>query len=462
MRRNNLSALLVFSVVFLLVITCVIPSASLMNAEESDLVLDDPNPSYVEGTEHKVEGIIPIGATAVVNGQNAEVFRKFKHTVKLKDDPSFTSVKIDLIDPNGETAESREVFIENKGILRMWMQQNNPKWTVDGTEHTFYAPPTSFRGSTMLPFRAIAEAFGATVEWVAPTKSIVMKLNDTKLILTIGSNIAKINGVDVELMTATTIINGSVMVPLWFVTEAFGAEVEWHAEDRSVTVEKIIRPQPDDNQTPSLNIGNIFLDDPNPSVLEQTEFTIEGAIPFEHTVKINGEDTEIFRKFKQTIDIKEAPSFTPVNIEVSDSGGTIIEEGKFKVENIYVLRMWLQQNNSNWKVIGTEHNLSVPPTNISGSLLLPFRAIADAFGAEITWIAETKTVILDFGSTHIELTIGNTTAIMNGVEITLTVAPTIKNGSTLVPLRFVGEAFGAEVTWHGEDRSVDIKKLIYP
>ena len=462
MRRNNLSALLVFSVVFLLVIACVIPSVATMNAEESDLILDNLSPSYVEGTEHKVEGIIPIGATAVVNGQDAEVFRKFKHTVKLNDDPSFTSVKIDLIDPSGETAESREVHIENKGILRMWMQQNNPKWTVDGVEDTFSVPPTIISGNMMLPFRAIAEAFGATVEWVAPTRSIIMKLNDTKLILTIGSNIAKINGVELRLTVAPTIINGTTMVPLRFTAEAFGAEVEWHSKDKSITIQKVIYPKPEDDQTPSLNIGNIFLDDPNPSVLEQTEFTVEGTIPFEHTVKVNGEDAEIFRKFRQTIDIKEPPSFTPVNIEVSDSGGNIIEERTTKVENVGVLRMWLQQDNPDWKVNGVDGKLSVPPTNIDGSILLPFRAIAEAFGAEVNWIAKTKTIVMNLGSTHIELTIGSTTAIMNGVEVTLTVAPTIVNSSTLVPLRFVGEAFGAEVNWVAEDKSVDIKKLIYP
>jgi len=170
-----------------------------MNAEESDLILDDPNPSYVEGTEHKVEGIIPIGATAVVNGQESEIFRKFKHTVKLKDDPSFTSVKIDLINPSGETAESREVFIENKGMLRLWLQQDNPKWTVDDTYGLLVVPPTNVNGRLMLPFRAIGEAFGATMNWVGETRTIIMELDDTELEITLGSSIAKMNSREVKL-----------------------------------------------------------------------------------------------------------------------------------------------------------------------------------------------------------------------------------------------------------------------
>jgi len=252
------------------------------------------------------------------------------------------------------------------------------------------------------------------------------------------------------------------MVPLRFVGEAFDAEVTWHGEDRSVTINKIIHPRPDNNQTPSLNIGNIFLDDPNPSVLEQTEFTIEGAIPFEHTVKINGEDAEIFRKFRQTIDIKESPSFTPVNIEVSDSGGNIIEERTFKVENIGMLRMkfWLDRNTM--LLNGKEIPVDVPVQIFNGSTMIPVRFIAEGFGADITWVPETKTIIIDFGSTDIQLIIDSPAAFVNGVEVTLYQPAQVIDGRTMVPFRFLTEAFGSTVEWIGSEKAILIEKLIYP
>jgi len=205
-----------------------------------------------------------------------------------------------------------------------------------------------------------------------------------------------------------------------------------------------------------------ILVEPFESVIEATEYEIVGRVDPGSKVEVNGVEAEVVNDFfRITIKLQDAPSFTPVNIKATDAAGNT-SEVDLKIENVGVLTMWLQQNNPEWKVNGVDDTLSVPPTNVNGSLLLPFRAIAEAFGAEVNWIATTRTVVMDLGNTHLELTIDNTTAIMNGVEVTLTVAPTIVNGSTLVPLRFVGEAFGAEVTWNGEDKSVDIKKLIYP
>ncbi len=54
----------------------------------------------------------------------------------------------------------------------------------------------------------------------------------------------------------------------------------------------------------------------------------------------------------------------------------------------------------------------------------------------------------------VELQIGNLTAYRNGEEITLQQEPVISQDRTLVPLRFVGEALGAQVTWDGETLTV--------
>lgn len=58
---------------------------------------------------------------------------------------------------------------------------------------------------------------------------------------------------------------------------------------------------------------------------------------------------------------------------------------------------------------------------------------------------------------EIVLTIGSTEAIVNGKEITLDVAPVIMNNRTLVPIRFVSEALGYEVSWDEATQQVKIK-----
>lgn len=59
---------------------------------------------------------------------------------------------------------------------------------------------------------------------------------------------------------------------------------------------------------------------------------------------------------------------------------------------------------------------------------------------------------------RIELRIGNKNALIDGESVMLDVAPIIKDGRTLVPLRFIGEAFGAWVDYDEYDQSITIVK----
>lgn len=61
---------------------------------------------------------------------------------------------------------------------------------------------------------------------------------------------------------------------------------------------------------------------------------------------------------------------------------------------------------------------------------------------------------------RIVLTIGSTTAIVDGREVELDVPPQIVNGRTLVPLRFVAEALGCRVDWEPKDGATE-RVLIY-
>ncbi|MCY9661625.1 copper amine oxidase N-terminal domain-containing protein [Paenibacillus chondroitinus] len=81
----------------------------------------------------------------------------------------------------------------------------------------------------------------------------------------------------------------------------------------------------------------------------------------------------------------------------------------------------------------------------NGVTLVPLRVITSAFGAALSWASETQTVGLTYNGTSISLQIGSTTATVNGKEEQIEVAPELKNGTTMVPLRFISEKFGASV-----------------
>ena len=105
---------------------------------------------------------------------------------------------------------------------------------------------------------------------------------------------------------------------------------------------------------------------------------------------------------------------------------------------------------------GSPLPMAVPPNNVNGRVMVPLRAIFEALGATVQWNPVDQGIVATKGNTTIRLQIGSTAAFNNGVQVTLDAAPQIEGGRTLVPVRFVGEALGAEVTWDGTNRQVNI------
>ncbi len=96
------------------------------------------------------------------------------------------------------------------------------------------------------------------------------------------------------------------------------------------------------------------------------------------------------------------------------------------------------------------------PVIENGTTLVPIRPIAEKLGLEISWDDPTDTVTLKKGDFYIELVIGSTVAKTSSGEKTLLTAPKIINGRTMVPLRFIAEALGLNVTWNNEYQRVII------
>ncbi|MDQ0896303.1 MULTISPECIES: stalk domain-containing protein [unclassified Paenibacillus] len=105
---------------------------------------------------------------------------------------------------------------------------------------------------------------------------------------------------------------------------------------------------------------------------------------------------------------------------------------------------------------GRQISFEVPPTIVDGSTLVPMRKIFEELGSEISWNGDTQTVKAVKGETLITYTIGQKSATKNSEELNLSVPGVIIDGSTMMPLRFVGEALGATVGWEGNSRTVTI------
>ena len=102
--------------------------------------------------------------------------------------------------------------------------------------------------------------------------------------------------------------------------------------------------------------------------------------------------------------------------------------------------------------------LDVPPMIISSRTMVPLRFIGDAFGARTDYNANTKGITITLGGTVIRLTVNSKTAMIGSKTVTLDSPATVIRGRTLVPTRFISEAFGAKVDWLPETKTVLIVK----
>lgn len=98
------------------------------------------------------------------------------------------------------------------------------------------------------------------------------------------------------------------------------------------------------------------------------------------------------------------------------------------------------------KVNGNQLSFDQPPYIANGSTMVPFRTIAEALGAEVDWDQASQKITI-MGDKTVELTVNSKTARVNGTAVTLDNPAVVTGGRTMVPLRFVGEAMGAKVSY---------------
>jgi len=88
----------------------------------------------------------------------------------------------------------------------------------------------------MVPIRFISEALDAKVDWIEKERMVVIKKQGTEISLVVGMKTAKVNGKEIKLDTSSVIAGGRTFVPVRFISEAFGATVEWDGKNKIVTI----------------------------------------------------------------------------------------------------------------------------------------------------------------------------------------------------------------------------------
>ncbi len=117
---------------------------------------------------------------------------------------------------------------------------DNPYMTVNGESAEIDAgrgtAPVIMNDRTLVPVRAIIEAFGGEVLWDGATRTTSVGLDGDNVTLVTDSTDAYINGSMHTLDAAPAIINDRTMLPLRFIAEGFGLGIAWDSETKTVYI----------------------------------------------------------------------------------------------------------------------------------------------------------------------------------------------------------------------------------
>lgn len=115
--------------------------------------------------------------------------------------------------------------------------------------------------------------------------------------------------------------------------------------------------------------------------------------------------------------------------------------------------MLLQNTGYNVKASSAEVDRNIYNGKLeNGRVFAPLRGIGDKLGAQVTWNNSTKKATVTKDGVKLEVQVGSKDMIVGDRTIAMDVTPQIENGSTYLPLKYIGEAFGYTVNWYKESR----------
>ncbi|MFE4573298.1 copper amine oxidase N-terminal domain-containing protein [Paenibacillus chitinolyticus] len=150
--------------------------------------------------------------------------------------------------------------------------------------------------------------------------------------------------------------------------------------------------------------------------------------------------------------------FTVIFSMVSFAGSGFASSASFsqvKSENV-PFKLEFTLNSIKALMDGSITELPAAPVLVNDTTMLPLRFIGESFGAEVKWENDSRKAILTTSEKVILLHVGEPTATINGIVTELEQSPVIVNDTTLVPLRFIAESLNRTVTYDHDTKIISI------
>ena len=105
---------------------------------------------------------------------------------------------------------------------------------------------------------------------------------------------------------------------------------------------------------------------------------------------------------------------------------------------------------------GKQLSFDASPYIENGRVLVPMRGVLESLGYSVEWQNDTKSVLAANSETRILMPLGSTQVTVNDKSVSVDAPAKLVSGRTLVPLRFLAEYSGADVTWDNATKTVNI------
>ncbi|CAM3965987.1 stalk domain-containing protein [Alkalicoccus chagannorensis] len=235
-----------------------------------------------------------------------------------------------------------------------------------------------------------------------------------------------VDGEELDAPVRAFIENGTTMVPMRAIFEALGASLRWDNDAREASASR-------DGMDVRLGIGSTR------AYLNGEAQTLRTApsITNNHTMMP-------LRFLTEALGSQIAWDQSSRTVYISVNGDAEVPPSQPDGVRVFIDDEELQS--------------SVAPVNRSGTTMVPMRAVFEKLGASMRWNNDLREASAVRDGNELRLRIGSTTGYVNSSAHTLLQAPEIIDGHTMMPLRFVSEAFGDQVRWNQSEQRADITR----
>ena len=381
------------------------PSASNLESEELGLAFDaDKQQWYLtgittldaEGT-YEVKVILDNGAYATATWE----VKKFQKPVKLRIDYPTTTVEL-----GGKISPDQVVYVDANDVEK------------NATDADFAATGYAVQNlkDRTITVKTDEKYVGAKINVTAVSEKYDLVATAE---LTVAEGASEIAFAD---KTAEVNVNNKIV---WNVVDSNGNKVALGSEVVKADVSYVVLDKPEGAKVSTNDV----------TVVSDLKSKGEGKLALTSN-KVGNVAVQVILK----AEYKVADDTEKVQVKYY-TGTQIFAVGNGSVGDVVVMSI-----GSNEIIVNdAKATIDAAPMVQNDRTYVPFRALAEAFGAEVAYDEATQAVTAELNGVTVVMTIGSATYTVNGEEKTMDVAPFINGSRTMVPVRFAAEAFGIKV-----------------